>query len=106
MRRSPCWSRRRATRTRFGGNQFESGVVANERLIEPTENVQVVLKADRFGPVEDRIEKYDALVGEEPIQYGGFKLFYTQDPVLLSPEQVLALDPPRSSSTTSSAERR
>jgi hypothetical protein len=33
------------------------------------------------------------LVGDEPIQYGGFKLFYRQDEPLLSPEQVLALDP-------------
>jgi hypothetical protein len=37
--------------------------------------------------------KYDLLVGDEPIQYGGFKLFYRQDEPLLSPEQVLALDP-------------
>ena len=74
-------------------HQFESGIVTNKQLIEPTENVQVVLNADGFGPVEEKTEKYDILVGEEPIQYGGFKLFYTQDPVLLSPEQVLELDP-------------
>ena len=74
-------------------HQFESGIVTNKQLVEPTENVEVVLNADGFGPVEDKIEKYDVLVGEEPIQYGGFKLFYTQDPILLSPEQVLELDP-------------
>ncbi len=74
-------------------HQFESGIVTNKQLIEPTENVEVVLNADGFGPVEEKIEKYDVLVGEEPIQYGGFKLFYTQDPVLLSPEQVRQLDP-------------
>lgn len=74
-------------------HQFESGIVTNKQIIEPTENVEVVLNADGFGPVEDKTEKYDILVGEEPIQYGGFKLFYTQDPVLLSPEQVLQLEP-------------
>jgi hypothetical protein len=36
--------------------------------------------------------KYDLLVGDEPIQYGGLKLFYRQDEPLLSPEQVLELD--------------
>lgn len=74
-------------------HRFESGIVTNEQLIEPTENVEVVLNADGFGPVEDKTEKYDILVGEKPIQYGGFKLFYTQDPVLLSPERVLQPEP-------------
>jgi hypothetical protein len=44
-------------------------------LIEPTENVQVVLNADGFGLAEEKTTKYDTLVGEELIQYGGFKLF-------------------------------
>lgn len=74
-------------------HQFESGIVTNKQLIEPTENVQVVLNADGFGLVEAKTTKYDVLVAEEPIQYGGFKLFYSQDPVLLSPEEVLQLDP-------------
>jgi hypothetical protein len=54
-------------------------------LIEPTENVRMVLNADRFGPAEEKTTKYDTLVGDEPIQYGGFKLFYRQDKLLLSP---------------------
>ena len=70
-------------------------------MIEPTENVQVVLNADGFGLAEEKSTKYDTLVGE-PIQYGGFKLFYRQDELLLSPEQVLGLDTTRSSSTISS----
>lgn len=74
-------------------HQFESGIVTNKQLIEPTENVQVVLNADGFGPAEDKTTKYDVLVGDEPNQYGGFKLFYRQDEPLLSPEEVLELDP-------------
>lgn len=74
-------------------HQFESSIVTNKQLIEPTENVQVVLNADGFGPAEDKTTKYDVLVGDEPIQYGGFKLFYRQDEPLLSPEEVLELDP-------------
>lgn len=74
-------------------HHFESSIVTNKQLIEPTENVQVVLNADGFGPAEDKTTKYDVLVGDEPIQYGGFKLFYRQDEPLLSPEEVLELDP-------------
>lgn len=74
-------------------HQFESGIVTNKEVIQPTENVEVVLNADGFGRAENKISKYDLLVSEEPIQYGGFKLFYTQDVSLLSPEEVLQLEP-------------
>lgn len=47
-------------------------------MIGPTENVQVVLNADGFRLAEEKTTKYDTLVGDEP---------------LLSPEQVLELDP-------------
>ena len=72
-------------------HQFESGIVTNKEVIQPTENVEVVLNADGFGGAENKISKYDILVSAEPIQYGGFKLFYTQDVSLLSPEEVLQL---------------
>lgn len=74
-------------------HQFESGIVTNKQAIQPTRNVEVVLNADGFGAPENKISKYNLLVSGEPIQYGGFKLFYTQDISLLSPEQVLQLDP-------------
>ena len=38
------------------------------QLIEPTENVQVVLNAGGFGLAEVKTTKYDTLVGDEPIQ--------------------------------------
>ena len=47
-------------------------------MIEQTENVRMVLNADGFGLAEEKTTKYDTLVGDEP---------------LLSPEQVLELDP-------------
>ena len=74
-------------------HQFTTAAITNKQLISPTRNVEVVLNADGFGSPENKISKYNALVSGEPIQYGGFKLFYSQDPVLLSPEQVLQLDP-------------
>ena len=74
-------------------HQFETGIVTNKQLIQPTENVEVVLHADGFGGPEAKLTKYDLLVRDEATQYGGFKLFYTQDAPLLSPQEVLQLDP-------------
>jgi len=74
-------------------HQFASGIVFDKEAIRPTENVQVVLHADGFGSPENKLSKYDQLVAGQPIQYGGFKLFYTQDAPLLTPEQALDQNP-------------
>ncbi len=74
-------------------HQFEQEIVTNKDAIQPTENVQVALHADGFGTPEAKFSKYGTLVRDEPIQYGGFKVFYQQDTPVLEPEQVLALDP-------------
>jgi hypothetical protein len=70
-------------------HQFAYTMITNKQAIEPVPNVQIVLHADGFGTPEQKIEKYNALVRDQPIQYGGFKLFYEQDAPLLSPKQVL-----------------
>lgn len=74
-------------------HEFQEGIVTSKEAIQPTENVQVALHADGFGAPEDKFAKYGSLVRDEPIQYGGFKVFYQQDTPVLEPEQVLALDP-------------
>lgn len=74
-------------------HQFEDGIVTNKDAIKPTENVEVVLHADGFGGPEAKITKYRFLARDQPIQYGGFKVFYRQDEPILNPEQVLTLDP-------------
>ncbi|MGH3086115.1 MAG: hypothetical protein ACRDSJ_02205 [Rubrobacteraceae bacterium] len=74
-------------------HQFDAGIVTNKEAIQPTDNVQVALHADGFGTPEAKFSKYGLLVRDEPIQYGGFKVFYQQDTPVLEPEQVLALDP-------------
>jgi hypothetical protein len=70
-------------------HQFRYDMILNKEVIEPVKNVETVVHADGFGAPADKIEKYDLLVRQEPIQYGGFKLFYTQDVPLLTPQQVL-----------------
>lgn len=75
-------------------HQFRYDMLTNKQVIKPISNVEMVLHADGFGVPADKIQKYNLLVPQEPIQYGGFKLFYDQDVPLLSPEQVLELNPP------------
>ncbi len=70
-------------------HQFQDGMIQNKRIMKPVPNVEMVLHADGFGTPQQKFVKYDALVRDEPIQYGGFKLFYDQDTPLLSPQQVL-----------------
>jgi nucleotide-binding universal stress UspA family protein len=74
-------------------HQFEAEIVTNKPSIQPTDNVEVALHADGFGGPDAKAVKYDFLVRQEPIQYGGFKVFYKQDTPVLEPEEVLQLDP-------------
>lgn len=74
-------------------HQFATGIVYGKQNIQPTDDVEVALNADGFGGPAAKLSKYDILVSQPPIQYGGFKLFYRQDYPLLSPEEVLQLDP-------------
>ena len=70
-------------------HQFEDGMIQDKEMLRPVPNVEMVVHADGFGTPQQKFEKYDLLVRDEPIQYGGFKLFYDQDTPLLSPKQVL-----------------
>lgn len=74
-------------------HQFGNGIVTNKDKIKPTEHVQVPLNFDGFGDPDIKISAYGKLVREQPIQYGGFKVFYKNDDPLLTPEEVLQLDP-------------
>lgn len=74
-------------------HQFGEGIVKNKEKIKPTEHVQVPLNYDGFGDPAIKMSAYGKLVRNQPIQYGGFKLFYQNDDPLMTPEEVLQLDP-------------
>jgi hypothetical protein len=74
-------------------HQFRYDMISDKQAIKPVPNVEMVLHADGYGVPADKTEKYKLLVHDEPIQYGGFKLFYQQDVPLLTPKQVLTLNP-------------
>lgn len=74
-------------------HQFGNGIVQNKDAIHPTDHVEVPLNYDGFGDPAIKKSAYGKLVRNEPIQYGGFKLFYKNDDPLMEPKDVLQLDP-------------
>ena len=74
-------------------HQFMDEALTNKEAIQPTENVEVVLNFDGWGPASPKISNYRRFVRNETSQYGGFKIFYKKDEPILTPEEVIALDP-------------
>ncbi|WP_188634257.1 hypothetical protein [Lentibacillus kapialis] len=74
-------------------HQFGNGIIQNKDKIHATDHVEVPLNYDGFGDAAIKKSAYGRLVREQPIQYGGFKLFTKNDTPLMTPKQVLALEP-------------
>ncbi len=74
-------------------HQFLPEMVPNWQAIKPLPGVSFIMDTDGFGTPADKIANYKAFITDQPIGYGGIKLFYTQDTPLMSPAQVLALKP-------------
>jgi hypothetical protein len=75
-------------------HQFESDMIYNKDQISTLPGVDIVLDMDGFGGKDAKTGNYGHFVQQELIEYGGIKLFYKQDTPLLTPEEVVALDPP------------
>jgi len=75
-------------------HQFEEDMIFNKHLITPVPGVQFVLDMDGFGGVEAKTGNYGHFVRDQLIEFGGIKLFYRQDDPLLTPAEIVALDPP------------
>jgi hypothetical protein len=75
-------------------HQFEHEMISNKQLITPVEGVDIVIDMDGFGSPEAKLTNYDIFVRQELIEYGGIKMFYKQDDPVLTPEQIVSLDPP------------
>lgn len=78
-------------------HRFTQGMLTNYKDIKKVPEVQVVVNMDGFGSPDKKIDSYNGFVAREPVQYTGFKLFYSVDPKtgkrLMEPEEVLALYP-------------
>lgn len=74
-------------------HQFIESMIENKDQVVPVAGVQLVIDSDGWGTPADKRATYDAVIGCCPIEFDGVKLFYQQDVPLMTPEEVLDLDP-------------
>jgi hypothetical protein len=74
-------------------HRFTDDMVTNAWEIRPDPNVQVVVTMDGFGPPGLKLAQYRAYVHDQGVEYSGIKLFYHHDIPLLSPSDVMGLEP-------------
>ena len=74
-------------------HRFTEDMVTNYRQIQTDPRVQVVMVMDGFGGPAIKSRQYDELIVQPGAHYTGFKLFYRHDEPLMTPEQVILLDP-------------
>ena len=75
-------------------HQFLESMLPDWQKIKLQPGVEVVTCVDGFGPPGSKIDDYAQFDHDQLIQYPGMKLFYKLDKPLMSPQDVLALDPP------------
>ncbi|HEV7662462.1 MAG TPA: hypothetical protein VGQ62_02910 [Chloroflexota bacterium] len=74
-------------------HRFTESMVTNAAEIRPDPNVQVIVTMDGFGGPELKLAQYNEYVHNQRVQFAGIKLFYHHDVPLLSPNDVVDLDP-------------
>ncbi len=74
-------------------HQFIESMITNKDQIVPVEGVQLVIDADGWGPPAQKRVTYDVVNQQVPIEYAGIKLFYALDIPMMTPDEVVALDP-------------
>lgn len=74
-------------------HQFREDMISGKGELAPMPGVQLVIDADGFGEPELKTFVYNYLVRDEPVEFGGIKLFYNQDSPLMKPREILDLVP-------------
>jgi hypothetical protein len=75
-------------------HQFQPSMVQNKAGIIDYPHVELVFDADGFGGPNAKMGDYNQYAAEPGFEYGGFKLFFNWDAPLLTPGEVMALQPP------------
>ncbi|HVB76091.1 MAG TPA: hypothetical protein VNE38_21285 [Ktedonobacteraceae bacterium] len=75
-------------------HQFRESMLPDWQNIKVEPGVELVTAVDGFGSPAEKIVDYNIFDKQQLIQYPGFKLFYDLDNPLMSPADVLALEPP------------
>jgi hypothetical protein len=76
----------------FVVHQFQVSMVRQRGSVVSRPGLAMVFHVDGQGPVGEKLATYRALRVHAPFHMG-FKLFYTKDPVMMSPAGVMALRP-------------
>jgi len=74
-------------------HRFTRPMLSNHEKIKLDHRVQIVIDMDGFGAPHLKYGSYKAYVHDRPVQFAGFKVFYKNDKPMLTPEQVLQLNP-------------
>ncbi len=80
-------------------HQFTPGMVPDWRGIHLAPGVQFVMDTDGYGGQGIKHANYQQYIADQPVppvRYGGIKLFYKYDVNLMTPAEVVALQPPPS----------
>lgn len=75
-------------------HQFDTSMVLDKDGIVDHPHVELVIDADGFGNPRAKTSDYLQYAAEPGFEHGGFKLFYEWDWPLMSPADVMALQPP------------
>lgn len=79
-------------------HRFTDGMIEDSEEIRKNKHVQIVVNMDGFGFPAKKKHTYKNVIGRNPIQFTGFKLFYQNDKKdppyrLLTHEEILQLRP-------------
>ena len=74
-------------------HRFTRPMLSNHEKIRLDPRVQIVIDRDGFGAPQLKYGSYKAYVHDRPVQFAGFKVFYKNDKPMLTPQQVLELNP-------------
>lgn len=74
-------------------HQFTESMISNKDALAPVPGVQMVIEFDGWGTPDLKRTGYAAMITQQPVEYHGIKLFYSQDQPLMAPQDVLDLSP-------------
>src|SRR5581483_5278777 len=74
-------------------HQFTDTMIRDKDALVLNDRVDLAVMMDGFGGPALKISQYQRYITDDPVEYAGIKLFYKHDHPLMSPADVLSLDP-------------
>ena len=74
-------------------HQFHHYMIEDKDQIQPMQGVDLVIDMDGWGPPHMKLDTWNVVITNEPIEYHGVKLFYQQDDPLMTAAEIMALEP-------------